>query len=562
MKESEIEDPNLVKSEFINIDNSEDIIKSFECEIINSDRLNKIIFEINTDKKAICIKLLVNNKKNEKKKESINDDDNYIQLRTIDQTDFVSFLSQEDIKEEKINTLKNKIMHFKNNKNIEEDNLLSEREICSLAFYPLMSKSECNFCKCLFCCDCKCTNNYRLREFATDYFLIQRELVIQIKKIIYSISFPKLNELQAKNRKRKILAFINPIGGKGNGLEIWERAERIFEETDIEIDKIITVQFKQAYNYVLTLDPKKYDGFIACSGDGIIHEIINAIFHRNEEDRNKFLDRCAICTIPAGSGNALSKAISSYSGDDNRIENHCYYLCKGKKKKIDVQEFQIKGIEKKVYSVVALMYGFLADCDLDSECLRCIGMFRTTLMGVVRYFCLRDYFGCFYYLPEDASEDIINQIPDINTNIEDEKQYGLIKENDRFNIFIGNNISYCSESISTHTLSKIDDGFNDIFTVPEAKGGTRWPLLRFLINDMDNGTLFTDEEKTHLKNGYSYCKTKWFRFIPKRTREDPDDVNVDHNFHRFYSIDGERYDMNPIQGRTINQIFSIYSGKE
>ena len=67
----------------------------------------------------------------------------------------------------------------------------------------------------------------------------------------------------------------------------------------------------------MTLDPEKYDGFVACSGDGIIHEIINAIFHRNEEDKNKFLNHWAICPITAGSGNALSKAISSYCGDDN-----------------------------------------------------------------------------------------------------------------------------------------------------------------------------------------------------------------------------------------------------
>ena len=384
----------------------------------------------------------------------------------------------------------------------------------------------------------------------------------QIKKYIYEISLPKLNELQAKNRKRKFLAFINPVGGKGNSLTLWAKAESIFANTEIEIDKIITSRYKEAYNHVLTLDPNIYDGFIACSGDGIIHEIINAIFHREEEIKNKFLERCAICTLPAGSGNALSKAISSYSGDDNRIENHCYYLIKGKKKKIDIQEMQLKGHEKKIYSVVAFMFGFLAECDLDSECLRCIGMFRTTLMGVVRYFCLRDYFGCLYYLPEDASEENIKNMPNIDTNIEDPSQYGLIRENDRFNMFVSNNINYVSEDLPLHPLSKMDDGFYDIFTIPESKGGTRWPLLRYLIKDMDTGDLFTDIENKTLKNGYSYQKTKWWRFIPKRVRDDPDDVNHDYNWNTYYSIDGERYELNPIQCRTINKIFSVFTGKE
>jgi sphingosine kinase len=564
LKEKEEIVTSLNQDKLILIENNEENIDSnisndlqiFECEIINKGILNKVNLAIDRQKKTIEIKLLIKNDK-----EDANDKVKYISLKGIDQIDFVSFLSQEDIKEDKLNEIKNSILSNKD-KNKESDNLLSSKIICSLTSFPNISKSQCNFCKCLFCCDCKCRNNYMIREFNTDYFLIESDDIKLIKNILYSISLPKLNELQAKNRKRKILAFINPIGGKGNALSLWERAENIFKQTDIEIDKIITNEFKQAYNHVLTLDPNIYDGFIACSGDGIIHEIINAIFHRSEEDKNKFLNRCAICTLPAGSGNALSKAISNYSGDDNRIETHCYYLCKGKKRRIDVQEMQIKGMEKKVYSVVAFMYGFLAECDLDSECLRCLGMFRTTLMGAVRYCCLRDYFGCLYYLPEDASPDLINNIPDIDTNIEDETKYGLIKENDRWNTFVVNNIKYASEDLASHPLSKADDGFHDIFTIPESKGGTRWPLLRYLLKDMDAGDFFTDEGKKNTKDGYRYYKTKWWRFIPKRLREDPDDVNHDYNWNKCYSIDGERYDINPIQCRTINKIFDIYSGKE
>ena len=548
----------LILNQNADILDSQETYKSFVCELIEGGKLKKVNLRINTQKMTISIELFVNDKNIGEN----DDNNNYILLKTIEQTDFVSFLSQESINKEKVNEINNNIMLNKNNNNIEKDKLLSQKEICSLTYFPLVSKSNCNFCKCLFCCDCKCRNNYRIREYYTEYFLIQNDYVTQIKKYIYEISLPKLNELQAKNRKRKFLAFINPVGGKGNSLTLWAKAESIFANTEIEIDKIITSGYKEAYNHVLTLAPNIYDGFITCSGDGIIHEIINAIFHREEEIKNKFLERCAICTLPAGSGNALSKAISSYSGDDNRIENHCYYLIKGKKKKIDIQEMQLKGHEKKIYSVVAFMFGFLAECDLDSECLRCIGMFRTTLMGAVRYFCLRDYFGCLYYLPEDASEEMIKNMPNIDKNIEDPSQYGLIRENDRFNMFVSNNINCVSEDLPLHPLSKMDDGFYDIFTIPESKGGTRWPLLRYLIKDMDTGDLFTDIENKTLKNGYSYQKTKWWRFIPKRVRDDPDDVSHDYNWNTYYSIDGERYELNPIQCRTINKIFSVFTGKE
>ena len=535
-------------------------IKEFECEILNRGKINKINLIINQQKKNIELKMCTNIISEENK--DISKGKEYIHLKTIDQIDLISFLSQEDINEVKMNEIKNSIFLETNDNNKENSTLLNEKDICSLTYYPFISKSECNCCRCFFCCDCKCKNNYSIREFTTDYFLIKKDYIIQIKKYLYNISLPKLHELQSKDRKRKILAFINPIGGKGNALNIWEKAKKIFIQANLDIDTIITQQFKEAYNYILTLDPMKYDGFICCSGDGIIHEIINAIFHRNEEDKNKFLDHCAICALPAGSGNALSKAISSYCGDDNRIETHCYYLCKGIKKKIDVQEMELKNVEKKVYSVIAFMYGFLADCDLESEIIRCIGFFRTSIWGLIRFICLRDYLGTLYYLPDNASDDLLNKMPNINENIENEKNYGLVKESDQYNIFITNNIKYCSENLSPHPLSELDDGYSDLFMIPQSKGGGRWPLLRYLLNDMDNGNYFTDESKKNTKNGYQYIKTKWWRFIPKKSIEDPDDVNHIYNWEKQYSIDGERYPICPMQCHTLNAIFSVYSGKE
>ena len=531
--------------------------KIFECELINKDKISKINFIIYEKKLNIEIKLCIQSNTSENQEDASGSED-FILLKTINQIDFISFMSQEEINDIKANEIKNLIKSA----NKDNESLLNEKEICSMTYFPLISKSQCNCCKCLFCCECKLKKNYKIREFMTDYFLIKTDYIIQIKESLFNISLPKLHELQAKNRKRKILAFVNPIGGKGNALTLWEKAKAILNNSYLDIETIITQHFKEAYNYVLTLDPMKYDGFITCSGDGIIHEIINAIFHRSEEDKNKFLERCAICPLPAGSGNALSKAISSYCGDDNRIETHCYYICKGIKKKIDVQEMQLKGLEKRIYSVVAFMYGFLADCDLESEIIRCIGFFRTSIWGLIRYICLRDYLGTLYYLPENSSEDQLKNLPNIDQNIDDETKYGLIKESDQYNIFITNNIKFASENLTPHPLSQLDDGYSDLFMIPKSKGGGRWPLLRYLLNDMDHGDIFTDENKKNVKNGYEYYKSKWWRFIPKKERDDPDDVNKEENWIKEYSIDGERYPIGPIQCCTLNKIFSIYSGKE
>lgn len=559
---------NIIEENLINTDDLlENNLKGepqiFECELFDKGRINYINLIINEQKRNISIQLKLKSLNSENKEESSEkkekEEEDYINLKTINQIDIISFMPQEDINEVKLDEIKTFLSTMEDKENSK---LLNEKEICSLTYYPNISKSKCNFCKCIFCCDCKCRSAYKERELVIDYFLIKSEYINKIKESLYHISLPKLHELKSKDRKRKILAFINPIGGTGNAVNLWERAKKVLNQAYLDIDTIITRQFKEAYNYVLTLDPLKYDGFITCSGDGIIHEIINAIFHRSEEDKNKFLDHCALCALPAGSGNAISKAISYYSGDENGIEINCYYLCKGIKKKIDVQEMQLKGVEKNVYSVIAFMYGFLADCDLESEFLRCIGFFRTTIMGLVRYIFLRDYIGTFYYLPNTVSDDIINSIPSIEENIDDVSKYGIIKESDQYNIFITNNIKFCSESISSHPLAEMDDGYSEIFMVPQSRGGGRWPLLKCLLNDIDNGAYFTDENKTILKHGYDYKKVKWWRFIPKKSRTDPDDVNLKINFSSLYSIDGERYPIVPIQCRTLNKIINFYSGKE
>ena len=529
--------------------------KIFECELLKKDIKHKVNFIIKERERLIEFKLCLKTQTTDKKNDITEEKEEYIHLKTINQIDFINFFTQEEIDETTISKIKNNLFQK------EGQTLLDENEICSILYIPQVTKSNCNCLRCFFCCECKCSKEYKYREYTRNYFLINKDYIFQIKKSLYNISLPKLYELQAKNRKRKILAFVNPVGGQQNGLTIWDRALKLLNKANLDLDVIITERFKQAYEYMLTVDPLKYDGFIACSGDGIIHEIINAIFHRNEEDRKKFLEHLAICAIPAGTGNALSKAISSYCGDDNSVENQCYYLCKGIKKKIDCQEIQIKNMEKKVYSIVAFFYGFLSDCDLDSECLRCIGDFRWTLMGAVRYFCLRDYLGCLYYLPQDAPDDIINTLPSINENIDDISKYGLIRKNDQWNMFTTCNLKYSSESLICHPLAEIDDGYCDMFTLPAEIGG-RWPLLRWLVNDMNNGDYFVDQDKKVLKSGYDYKKTKWWRFIPKQERGNPDDVNLIYNLRGFYSIDGERYPIRPMQCRTLNKILNVFCGKE
>ena len=531
-------------------------IKKFDCGFVaqlNNIKLQKIQLIINETQKTIEFCKII--KKDVVEKNDKNKEINLVAFTKINQIDLISFLFEDEVTNEKLENIKKLF----NEKNFD----LTNKTICLVNYLPIITKKKCNCMNCFFCCQCQCQSTYKEREFFNQYLFIDKNIINQVKESIYKISLPKLNELQAKNRKRKLLAFVNPIGGKGNALQIWDRALKIFNLVDsLEITTIITKKYKQVYETILKISPNEYDGFIACGGDGIIHEIINGIFHKKKEECEKFLNNCAISPIPAGSGNALSKTLSLYCNDDNKIETHCYYICKGIIKKIDVQEFELRDIEKKIYSVVSFTYGFVADCDLESENLRFLGMFRVTLMGLIRFINLRNYFGCFYYLPENSkNENIIDKMPNIKKNIIDEKKYGLIRENDKWNLMICLNIKCISEDLLFNKLGEMDDGFHYIFTIPENKGGGRWPLLRFLLSDVENGDLF-EKNSEKLKNGYNYYKTKWWRFIPKKNINDPDDVNIVNKWEQFFSIDGERYPICPIQCKVLTKVLPVYCGKE
>ena len=431
---------------------------------------------------------------------------------------------------------------------------LHKKILCRITHVPLNKKSKCNCFNCFFCCDCKCKTIYSERDIRTSFFLFPQNKIDDIKHTLSYYSPPPIQDLIAKNRKRKILFFVNPVSGTGKSISIWNKAKEIFDQTDIEYKVIFTERVKHAYDTVLHLGLEEYDGIVNCSGDGILHEIVNGIFHR--PDRDIFLGRVAVAALPAGSANAFSKGITDYCGDDNRGETHCYYIIRGRTKKIDLQEMELTEVDKKVYSFLSLTYGMVADIDLESEVIRCVGMLRTTIWGAIRWVNLRDYFGCLYYLPKDSKMKL-EDIPSIKENLDESK---FIKENDNWSFFVSDNLKFIGETIKTVPLAVLDDGLNDIVALKRSTSG-RCLLLKELVTYIDNGDEFIDE-KGNIREGLHYYQTQFWRLIPKLHLNDPDDVNVKHNFEHFYSIDGERYPICPIQAKTLQKVLSVYCGKE
>ena len=168
------------------------------------------------------------------------------------------------------------------------------------------------------------------------------------------------------------------------------------EKAHISMNVIMTERAGHAYDIVnKELKPGDYDGIVTVSGDGLIHEVVNGLFRRS--DALQMMGHTAIGFIPGGSANGLVKAVLDFSGEDYSVENAAFIAAKGRNTRMDLTEIECEYQNDKIYSFLSVFWGVLADCDINSEVIRCVGPARFTIWGVYRVFCLRHYLGSIFY---------------------------------------------------------------------------------------------------------------------------------------------------------------------
>ena len=548
---NEINNNNLINNfENNNIIENDNIIQT---NIFQNDNGNLFHLEYLNSKNKQIVPIIIIFQKNE-----LNIYKNDLIILFKNYNDIISIKFEEDI-------LNDDIINLKKNNKIKEE-ILENKIFFQLNLISLNKKVN-NSCLNCFCCCCKSNNIVKERKFLTFNFLINKNLKYQLyEKFSYYLPTSFLKEIISNNRKMKLLIFVNPASGTGQAINTYNKALPLLNKGNVTTRVVFTEYKNHAYDYVQNLKINEYDGIIVCSGDGIMHEIINSIFNRNDKDI--FINNIILGVIPGGSANALCKVISNYNDDNNDLENFIYYILKGNSKYIDIQEYELlteQNVSKKIYSFLSLTWGIIADIDLESECLRCLGgEARFTIMGAIRWLWLREIYGNLMILKEDSNVNI-NDIPSIKENLSDEFISNNMEVfNDKFNLFLANNTKFISENNYTNPLSELDDGKNDILFLKNSDSG-KFLLFKELVYYLDDGDmLFSDKDKKEFINGIHYKKCKFFRLIPKINLTQNNDVNVSvlNNFTFSYSIDGEKYPICPIQCKTLNRVIRIFSAKE
>ena len=158
----------------------------------------------------------------------------------------------------------------------------------------------------------------------------------------------------------------------------------------------MTERAGHAYDIVSQeIKPGDFDGIVTVSGDGLIHEVVNGLYRR--KDQIQMMQKTTIGFIPGGSANGLVKAVLDYSSEDFSVENAAFLVAKGRSTRMDLTEIEAEYQNEKIYSFLSTFWGILADCDINSEVIRCVGPARFTLWGIYRVICLRNYLGSIYF---------------------------------------------------------------------------------------------------------------------------------------------------------------------
>lgn len=211
-------------------------------------------------------------------------------------------------------------------------------------------------------------------------------------------------------RPCRVLVLLNPRGGKGKALQLFRsHVQPLLAQADVSFRLLLTERRNHARELVRAEELGRWDALVVMSGDGLMHEVVNGLMERPDWET---AIRKPLCSLPAGSGNALAASLNHYAGyeqvtNEDLLNNCTLLLCRRRLAPMNLLSLQmVSGL--RVFSVLSLAWGFIADVDIESEKFRRLGEMRFTLGTILRLAALRVYQGRLAYLP---AERAVSKVP-------------------------------------------------------------------------------------------------------------------------------------------------------
>lgn len=387
----------------------------------------------------------------------------------------------------------------------------------------------------------------------------------------------------AKLRKRaKVL--VNPHAGPGGADRLWElEAKPIFEAARMPLDMVRTRYSGEAVEIAQATDIDAYDTIVACSGDGLPHEIFNGLGKR--ADARKALSKLAVSHIPCGSGNAMSCNLYG----THRASFAALAIVKGVETPMDL--VSITQGDRRLLSFLSQALGIVAETDLATEHLRWMGETRFTFGFLVRLFKKKIYPCDVAVKVEIEQKDGVKEhyrrvrsyhslntlangngdssgegnIKEIHPAVEESGdsessvaaisgdeglpplKYGTVNDKlpegwenvsyDKMGNFYCGNMAYMAPDANFFSAACVNDGLMDLVCID----GDVSPFTSInLLLSVENGNFFDNPL-------VSYRKIKAFRITPRDQKDG------------YISIDGERVPFEPFQAEVHRGLGTVIS---
>ena len=108
--------------------------------------------------------------------------------------------------------------------------------------------------------------------------------------------------------EKPILFLINPKSGSGKAFSVFnEQVLPIIKESGVEYEMVLTTRQNHGRELVAKEDIRRWKAVVIVSGDGLVHEVYNGLFERDDW---ALACQIPVGIIPGGSGNGLAKSVS------------------------------------------------------------------------------------------------------------------------------------------------------------------------------------------------------------------------------------------------------------
>ncbi|TMW55221.1 hypothetical protein Poli38472_013112 [Pythium oligandrum] len=362
---------------------------------------------------------------------------------------------------------------------------------------------------------------------------------------------PSLEELKpVTHPTRKYLVIINPVGGAGKGVQMFEKhVAPIFKYTHVEAQVQLTERANHGTDIAEQLPLGQYDGVITVGGDGSLCEIFQGLMKRPDW---KDAIKVPIGVIPGGSGNGLFASVMHGLGERFKPANAAFVIAKGLPQPLDLASVRNPHGDQ-MYSFLSTEWALIGDADIESEKLRMLGGLRFTVMIAHHVLLLRRmYGGRIWYLEDDPNNtsavvphnaDEGSERPgfDLFENLEegalasDGSGARWRKIEGPFQLSWAMNTSHAAPDCHTAPGAGLNDGYTYLVVLHQKH--SRKDLIDLMLA-IDKGT--------HTKvEAMDFIRTRAYRMEP----ENPDDV---------FCVDGELF-KGPVESQVHHNVARIVS---